>query len=515
MMNGPEISGAPKASGEPKKKRAAFEGMLGMAEKSAKEAQRRRENPEVITRTTEAPKSPEERERRERVEKLVDAAYALDNELFTSILPLEDFEESKQSLDAVDTMVNGDEVKRERLGETGINSISKRTFRLEGNPEVVAFVKPQSGEATFKYDPTTKQLMSVQHELGDNGSIGEKQTVYASYKEIGQGDMLKSTPEDVRAQIEDNAIVDHFKSRLEGGERIRKQIADYYGITPEEVPLKHDEFGPRVGIDAGDSVIREYTMSRINELVKFGVVPLTTLHAESLTKDVSTAEDKKLNRKVQEVTKNVDVASAQEAARGKEMSVKLFKELKEQGPKHKGAKSLMRLACLDYLGKTVDRHPKNIFYEDSTGQFSGLDNGLSGGLSRTYDARNEKGEPAKKSGPIDAYRSVAMELTEEHDDWALDEEAVIELMRIYDSTKNYLAAREKVGSIAGAGKEIKYLTNLFRLQYGNEKIAAKEGRDFFTRLEYLIKNRRPPKLSTEEQFRYDLHLAEDEEEKAA
>jgi hypothetical protein len=209
---------------------------------------------------------------------------------------------------------------------------------------------------------------------------------------------------------------------------------------------------------------------------------------------------------------NSDICSAQHAVIGAReltlMDWEKISNLDHQGPmtedeerKNKRLKkSLTRLACFDYLIRMQDRHTANVLHNPDTGELIGIDNGycmgLSSGTSRTL---NDKSIEAV---PIDPYVSAPLELLEKQPEWHIDEEALAHLQRMYDHTRAYLQYRENKeewtkthpGQDPPEGTEIKYITKLFRLLYRENKIAEREGLNFFLRLGYLVKNKRPPAM---------------------
>jgi predicted DNA-binding ribbon-helix-helix protein len=442
----------------------------------------------------EAKKSPEkilppdyvqEKKRREGIRRLAFESRLLDDE-FGQIFT--DPERQKR----IESLNSGDEVgDREAIGDGGVNAISRR--RYEGQPPITAYVKPQSGETAYRYDQASQGVIKVSRHWDDKQhKLVVSETAFAT---SGSGD-----------QIEQN-IVDNFRYRSENHDTFVQQMADFYRIKPEQVPYSGERFSPRYGVDSGKGAIREYTASRVDAMLGLNVVPLTALRAEH---EVRT--DPKTG-KTSVGLENVDIASAQEAAPGKPLDVATYREVLSQGPNHPGASSFMRIACLDYLLKSLDRHNENVFYDPATHQFSAIDNGLSMGLASGEQAG---GRPQE----TDPLRSIPLSVIMQHPGWQLDDEARASLQKFHDSAIKYLTRREELkkraqeraasGTITiegigqeideelereESGKEIKYLTKLFRLQYENTAIADREGAEFILRLRKLLKEGRPPQIA--------------------
>jgi hypothetical protein len=435
-----------------------------------------------------------EKKRREEIKHLTTNALELDQEFV--LIPGGEVSNRIEILETRETLSTGAELSRDVIGEAGINAITRRTY--EGDPKRIAYVKPQSGETAFRYDADTDRVLKISKVFNEKTQqVDTQEEVYADGK---NGD------------AEDQNLVAYFHTRMAEMPKMRERIAEAYGITPEEVPLSQTECSPRMGIDVRKSAIREYTTSQIDNLLNFGVVPQTVLRGEKGRTGAATEVNS-----VQEafLAQNPDVPI-------RSIDPELYAELKTQGKNHPGAKSFMRVATMHWLRKALDGHNDNVLYDESTHQFKAIDNGLSQGLSQAVEKTDPKTGATKKIiEPLDPLRSVPLEIVQEHPDWELDEEALTEIKRVYESTVDYLKTREKIAHTRATreaegisfdagiidqtaleelqkkqgGKEIKYITKLFRLQYENERIAEKEGVEFFKNLEYLITHKRPPQMN--------------------
>lgn len=426
-----------------------------------------------------------EKNRREAVGRLALESRRLDDEfgrIFT------DPEKQRR----IESLNSGTEVAaRETIGDGGVNAITRR--RYEGTPPIVAYVKPQAGETGYRYDRASDSVIQVSRHWDQ-----AKHRIITTESALASG--ASGDP------MEQN-IVANFRWRSENHANMVQQMADFYRIKPEQVPYSPETFSPRLGVESGKGAIREYTASRVDAILGLGVVPLTALRAENeMRVDPVTGNATK-------GLENVDLVSAQEAAPGKPLDVTTYREIMTQGPNHPGARSFMRIAALDYLLKSLDRHNENVFYDPATNQFSAIDNGLSMGLSSGEQAG---GRPQE----TDPMRSIPLSVIMKHPGWQLDDEARANLQRFHDMAVAYLARREELGKRAQeraasgqlsvesigqeideelereeSGREFKYLTKLFRLQYENNAIAKREGLEFILRLRKLLKDGRPPQIA--------------------
>lgn len=430
-------------------------------------------------------------------------------------------EERVRQQQKLDSLQDGEELMRESIGDVGVNDITRRIFE-SGETRTSAFVKTKLGEAALRYDPATNAVIKSWHRFdADTQEMERVEAVdvsgnktfdeYLEEARVYFADVKDPTKREQLAQAEAQAdlqyaqnIVYAIKTRTEYQPTLRAEIAQRYGIAPENVPLTEGEFMPREGIDINTSAIREYSFSRVDRLLGFNVVPLTAIRAEK-----------------NDAGEVIDIASAQEAViakGGKEAPLRVFspllyQEMKQQGKNHPGAKSFMRIATLDYLLKTLDRHPKNIFFDPTTNEFSAIDNGLSQALGRQTTKTGPDGKTVVENTETNALRSIPLEMVQEQPDWELDEEALSQLTQFYDAAVQYLEREKTISSLQAEGKHIhaliedtllplpqgseaiKYLTELYKLQFGNEKIAKEESLALLKRIKQVIDNRRPPQLA--------------------
>lgn len=396
----------------------------------------------------EEPKMSEaEKQRRLKVAKTLRWANQADEDFLflaaNGIISSESSASSLRRLKSIETMSGGREVERKALGgEEGgsVNVVTKRVYEGADGVRVLGYAKSSLGDPSFF--------------VGEKGLMRRVRTA--------KEDSDPGISEDVYLDVNDPSekpIVELYRQKAADFPKIRAEIAAAYGISPDEVPLDPNDFGPREGIPVGESAVREWAASRIDSVLGLHVVPPVVLKSES---------------------GGADLVSVQEEAKSEHGPLAVltkaeFDAVVREGPKHPMARSIMRMAVLDDLIKTVDRHPRNILSGKA------IDNGLSLGLSK-------KG-PDGKIVPADGqYRSVAMEMVQRYRDqnggkgepWEVDDEALQSLRVALDEWKAAKAGGE-------VGQSAKTLSQVFRVAYGeNLKISRVEFRQFFERLEQTV-----------------------------
>ncbi len=412
----------------------------------------------------------------------------------------EDLSERIRRIETLEALSMGEEKGEPHyLGDGSANAVSRRVF--EGNPDVTAYVKNQSGEGAWHYDETTGAVNKISRTV--DAAVGrvekhEEPLVTAEAAENFRQIILNPAS---TAEEKDNALYKYgiwraFSDKAKQLPATKKNVALAYGIKPEEVPLT-EELTPRNGVEAGSMAMRGYAVSRIDQLFNLDSVPLTVLRTQFDGHDLASVQEA--------------VPSSDPEKPARPFNIEDLDAFKEQGKDHPGARSIMRIACRQYLVKALDCHNENLLVDPVTKKATEIDPDLSLGLQTVETDAN--GDPVLKNGKpvlkdMDPYRSLPMEIIADHDDWKLDDEALAEFRRIYENTVSYLSLRAtgehvesveegeggalNVGKPEADGKEIKYITQLFRQLYGNEKIASVEAQGMFVRLGEIIQNGRPP-----------------------
>lgn len=461
-------------------------------------------------RTTERrEQTTEQYEKRSR--ELLKASRELDQELHFLIGG--DLKEKTELLQAMDTMTYGDELDREHVGHAGVNSITLRTYSHIEGPEPIAvptYVKPRSGEAAYRYDPTTGRTFKSSYIYNKkSGTMDLYEELLSSRDTDGNISVEKSPDwdawnEDKRSafEVEQRELYEALEYRASSAQRLKEGVARQYGIAVESVPLS--ETGTlRHGVEANGTAVREYAASRIDQLFGFDVVPLTVLRKEH---------------------DGQDVASVQEAVQpsGKEriggVTWQMYFGLKEQGKNHPAAASLMRVACLDYLLQSLDRHPNNLLFDPNNNTFKAIDNGFCMGLSAKEETRFPDGRVETDTTIVDSIVSVPLEIVDKQADWEIDNELHGRLSAFYESALQYEAFKDRMSKETDPmalrrmeqekdmiGGEYKFFSKIFRMVHQNENIAKTEAMSFLRRLKHLVDNRRPPNLHDSTNGKYRTH----------
>jgi len=419
---------------------------------------------------------PEERRRRDQVRKDFETSVGLDRNFFAEVKRHgPELEDTIDLIEDVESLTFGGELDNVRLGDVSLNGVSRRVY--DGEPVRVAYVKSAGDETYYRRDERGVNFNVQQSRDPQTGSLLEK---------------IVPTAEVIRAmklKLEDEQNnIQKYDLIMKSLPTICSRIADAYGITPKDLPIRPDVMSNRISIPIESSPKREYAASRIDELVNFGVVPLTVLRKEAGYTDIQS---------VQEAVRATDPQIPP-----RPMTEDDFDELVKEGPRHPGAESFMRVACLDYLIQSLDRHDNNILYDEAGKKFHAIDNAMSFPLQIRIDAN----DPSKDT-IADPMVSYPLEVIDKHPDWKLDAEALEGLKQLHSAIVKYLEERPRLKAeqkqnpfamqtpeALRAGKEAKYLTSLFRFLFGNERIAAKEAEAFAIRLTHLIKLGRPPEL---------------------
>lgn len=363
---------------------------------------------------------------------------------------------ARNDLATIEAMSAGQEISRKALGDEeggSVNVVTKRVYEgREG--KVLGFAKSALGDPSFY--------------LNEKGMVRRVRTA--------QEDGSPKTSEDVYLDVSDGferSVVEVFKKKIAEFPKRREEIAAAYGISPEEVHLDPEDFGPREGIPVGDSAVREWGASRVDSILGLNVVPPVALRSES---------------------GGADMVSVQEGVKayGGELSTMAkseFDAIARDGARHPMAESMMRMAVLDYLIKSSDRHPRNLMSSSGGRTLSAIDNGLSFGLSKkTNDG---------KVVPVDEFRSLPMEASQSYNQWARSrggEEWKLDAIS-HKALSDVLEEWKKAKSGGEIGPAVRTLSQVFRVVYGeNVAISKVEVRQFFDRLEHVVANGRPPDM---------------------
>ncbi len=295
-----------------------------------------------------------------------------------------------------------------------------------------------------------------------------------------------------RGQKSEQAAAEYWKRILKLRPALIRQIARQYDIEESEVPLHPERMSFRTGIDVGQQTRSEFTVSRIDQLCGLDVVPITVLRKEKS-----------------------GLASVQQLVEARETDDDDFIKAIKLPAEHPTAKSLIRMACLDYLTKALDRHTGNMLFDEKRKAFVAIDNGHTLGMSGAEEVKFTDEQTGavtytgRKEVEFDKMLSVPIELVELRPDWKLDDEAWQTMKTLYDDLYRHvtyaagglsLEDQQALPPSVLKGESAEYLSDLFRFQYQHEKIATKELVQFLGRLRYLIEHRCPPPMRNSKNF---------------
>jgi len=491
----------------------------------------------------------------------IDRVADLDKHLFARVIQSGTYDLAGriQAIDNLEILQNGTETDRSNW-TGGVNETTLRTISL-GGESIRVIAKAQRGETSF----TVRGGAAVRIYRQWNASAGKMETLESPFDAAGvpytedaakafeyilaEAPKLRSEaaeyygvePEEVPLNDQESST----RRGIEAGDLAFREVFAHrmdlmtgLEVVTETVLLPDNAVNPDTGkvthknidlISAQRFVTPEVPGVSKGEIKKKREELFTLMardaeaYAEAI-EDIMNARDGKSTETVDEeyagwsvrdlnnllVTIGEEDNSKFEENAIREMTVKEFEELLEQGPKHKYAKSAMRIACLHYLAKALDGHIGNIIVDttSSKGKLHSADNGLCAGLSKKSDRRNEYGEYEE---PADPYRSAMWEAVAKHPDWVVDDEArenfrgllsrLQEVQQVVDelnaSGASEAAIKERLDAemkSKSGGAEYMYLQEMYSMLYKNGKIATKELSSLMKKLELLVKHGRPPKL---------------------
>lgn len=440
-------------------------------------------------------------------------------------------------------MMDGEPIGSKPVGEPGVNVTEVLSLLDTRNEGILrAISKPASGEKTFSYDPETKEHFVVSKRTKALGEMERTKSKPSDKIEQERSLLLKAghSPEVVEETLaqrrsmlrneaakiaQDTEEFPSFARALAKEYGVdEKTIAGMYleevGMTPKEIEdlwfmgedvyektIKEKlELTYRKGQPPGWGHTREFVFSQVDKLFGFDVVPETVLKV---------ARDK--------TGKTQEVMSLQQMGQAREMTDDELMALGKLEASDPRAKQLMRIAALDYLLGTTDRHAGNILVDKATGSLIAIDNAYSQGFRNpgtTKDLREAGILQEGQSAMPDPHVSIAMEFAE-HTQFELDEEALAGVRDFYEKTSMYLSERPKYKILSEkyekaresmspddlalyqkmetVGEYPKYMTDLFRLSFRSdgkdpdrEKIIQSELAGFVEGCAYLMKYKKLP-----------------------
>jgi len=371
-------------------------------------------------------------------------------------------------------------VSRNPVDESGVG-VTERCVVGDGDDERIAFLKWQRGElAVSRGDEGPLKALRT---LRDDGTM-----------EVGFKPILGK-----RADMFNRL----FSLRDTERPKLKEKMSALYGIPPEKVPLRTDIIGVK-RIDVGHSPKAETAASVFSSICGFSEIPPAAMRVD-----------------------RHELGSLQLRVPGKTLTTDQLADIYEQGAGHPIAPSLARLAAEDYgFIKNIDRHLNNLFVDEENGQCYGIDHGSSNGYSVPNPDVAPDAHRALQSYPADKYRSVAMEVVDDHPKMMLSQAERTQMRRIVNEVTMYVRFKEDALSKEEAkalpdhvreGHMAKLLSDTFRMLHervdedGNvlpetTAIAKRELHDCIARIDYLALHGRPPHLSATQHDRDSLKL---------
>ncbi|MFH1621230.1 MAG: hypothetical protein ABIB04_04050 [Patescibacteria group bacterium] len=362
---------------------------------------------------------------------------------------------------------SGEITDTKRVTEATANAVERCITKSEKG-DLVGFLKQQRGQEMLKI--VNGELFSVIRTPQKDGTIKET---------------LRPVKSDRRQVLE---RLSEIRAKTMPG--IIKSLAMTYDVPVEALPFREGELNLKL-MDTSHTIKSEVAFSALATIIGFDEIPPTVLKMDSH-----------------------DLASLQLGVTGQPLDPKKYMELCEVKSKGDEQNSLARLACLDYLGKSSDRHPNNIRYDDETGHYFGIDNGYSLGLSEKNSDQSASSTHGMKRVPIDKYLSLPLEIVEQNPTINLSEKDRAKLKQVWDDIKTYLAYRkgaldkEEIDALPDAvknGVAAHAIGDIFRFLHervdennkvipDTKKIAKQEADDFIAKLYEISQTGRPSNL---------------------
>ncbi len=409
---------------------------------------------ELVTIDVESERSESE----QNIEAIVVKAHDLD-QLFSHVFSYG--EDIQKTFDTVSTRVilcTGSVLESQHMGSATVNTVLRRIYISTNGEKVVAFAKPRSAETTVQIDTETGDVISILH-MPDSitGEIQDTKILEVAKKDIEKYRAYMydqhATQEQKDEAIYKLGLYDFYKKQKDDLVQNKASIAQAYTITPDDI-LLDGNFLPRIGIEKNKSPEYEYVISKLNDIFQFDVVGLTVIREEEHGHDIASVQAEVIG----------DLFTAQD-----------FDTCIAQGPDHPAAKSIMRLACLQYIVQSLDGSESNLRIDHITKKVSSIDNALS--LPLIGMVQDEEGNMIQKS--LSKMRSLPIEIIMKHPQWNLDEESLEHLIKLH----TVLLTKQA---------EYTYMVDLMSFIYKNKKIALIQLRGIIDRLGKVISHCRPP-----------------------
>ena len=290
--------------------------------------------------------------------------------------------------------------------------------------------------------------------------------------------------------------------------RFSNLLAEHYGVKPEEVGVDQGLSGIRLGLPLGKSAEREWAASRINMLAGFDNVPTTVLRQvgergalASVQEFVKPESGGKIQQGISRKQFEMMLTTPPEGWEVKMQEImhqkggppplpksimdRKIAERQKRGIAPEPVKSMARVAVMDYLFKSMDRHKDNMIMDTNSFKFHAIDNGASFGLATDPEVANKMEQDPVLAGQRfwTQMRSIPAELMARHKTLTLDQE-------------DWNGIKKFASSLATDKQAEARMRGIFLTVFKHPKIADKEYQKFLERLEDVVAYGRIP----EEEF---------------
>ncbi len=294
------------------------------------------------------------------------------------------------------------------------------------------------------------------------------------------------------------------------GESVRNVLAKKLGVSPDQINYSNEEVNARIGILPGEMMVREWAMSRIDLLLKFGLVPLTVIRPEKDGHDVASVQEG--------VTSTIGRFPAREwlddegiaffqTDPNKWAEIVDRQTVDKEGrsrfevANNEPVQSLMRAAVLAYLTGEMDGIMRNHIIDPVTKKLSKIDSGLSQGvvtgewLDMGFKMLNPATGQMEDAVRIEKIRSMPLEIALKQG-LELDEEARDHMTELYKDLRK------------PDSKQRKYLLSVMEIvfhRYG-KIMAEKKLEEFLFKMADIVWHGRPTQL--EKDVHYSIEIEE-------
>lgn len=414
----------------------------------------------------------------------------------------------------LEVLKTGEELGRKILGEDSTNAPTRRFLKRDENTNMVAYGKERFQEAAFKVEDA--QMVGVGGEIINYVAVKQqrynKETNEFYWEEIDPYSLLPSGWEEDQEQAKRDVdgYVANFKNLTspELGESVRELIAKKLGTSPDEVDYSNEEINARIGVLPGEMMVREWAMSRIDMLLKFGLVPLTVIRPEKDGHDVASVQEGVVSTDgrfpAREWLEDEGIEFFQtDPAKWSEIIDRQTLDA-EGKPRfevvnNEPAQSLMRAAVLAYLTGEMDGIMRNHIIDPVTKKLSKIDSGLSQGvatgewLKLGYQIQDPATGEMVDAYHIEKIRSMPLEIALKQG-LELDQDARDYMTELYKELRR------------PDSKQRRYLLSVMEIvfkRYG-KRMAEQKLEEFLYKMSDIVLNGRPTQLDKDVHYSIEI-----------